>query len=92
MRTILWAAGGVVALGLLAAQAQAASAATLAGAASAVAGPADLQVKPESVYWVRRCWQERRWWGGRWHVVPRCRSAWVEPGPRYWGPPRPYWW
>ncbi|WP_234050320.1 MULTISPECIES: hypothetical protein [unclassified Xanthobacter] len=96
MRKILWAAGGIVALGLLGAHIPAASAGTLGNAAPALAGPADLQVKPENVYWVRRCWRERRWWGGRWHWVTRCGSIWVEPPrPRpFWGPPppRPYWW
>ncbi|MFG1432245.1 hypothetical protein V5F44_10645 [Xanthobacter sp. V2C-8] len=91
MRKILWAAGGIVALGLLGAAAPPASAGTLAGAAPALAGPADLQIRPENVYWTRRCWQERRWWGGRWHWVRRCGSVWVggpRPGP-YWGPPGP---
>lgn len=82
MRTILWAAGGVLALGLLAGTAPAASAAPLGGAAAAMSG-ATQQAAPENVYWVRRCWRERRWWGGRWHWVTRCGSAWVRP--------RPYW-
>lgn len=78
MRKIVWAAGGIIALGLLAG-APAASAGTLGSVAPALAGKALQQAAPEDVRWVRRCWRERRWWNGRWRMVTRCRNVWVRP-------------
>ncbi|MFG1344549.1 hypothetical protein V5F59_06630 [Xanthobacter autotrophicus DSM 431] len=80
MRKTILAAGGVVALALLS-SVPSASAGTLMGSGSTFAGSAQQQAAPESVYWVRRCWRQRVWWGGRWHWTTRCRSAWV--GPRW---------
>ncbi|QRG05702.1 hypothetical protein EZH22_22035 [Xanthobacter dioxanivorans] len=70
------AAGGILALALFA-SAPAATAGTLAGSGGTFAGGAAEQATPENVYWVRRCWRVRTWWGGRWHWSTRCRSAWV---------------
>lgn len=100
MRKTLWAAGGILALGLMGAHVAPASAGTLAGAAPAMANGVDLQVRPENVYWTKQCWRERKWWGGRWHWVRRCGSVWIDrpPPPRRWGPPPPppppgrWWW
>ena len=40
-------------------------------------GPAQQLATPDNVYWVRRCWRQRVWWGGRWHWQTRCRNVWV---------------
>lgn len=76
MRKVALAAGGIIALGLLA-TAPGASAGSLSGTGSTLAGVAQQQAAPDNVYWVRRCWRVRTWWGGRWHWTTRCRSAWV---------------
>lgn len=82
MKKTILAAGGVVALALLS-SVPSASASSLMGSGSAIAGQAQEQAAPDNVYWVRRCWRVRTWWGGRWHWSTRCRSAWVGPR-RYW--------
>ncbi|MFG1371345.1 hypothetical protein V5F32_04135 [Xanthobacter oligotrophicus] len=81
MKTAALAAGGIIALALLGAV-PSASAGSLVGSGSTFAGQAPAQAQVEDVRWVRRCWQERRWWNGRPHWVTRCRSVWV--GPRRW--------
>lgn len=80
MRKIALAAGGVFALALVAG-ASAASAGTLGSSGGMLLGTVQQQAAPEDVRWVRRCWQERVWWDGRWHWRTRCRSAWI--GPRW---------
>lgn len=74
-------AGSVVALALLA-TAPTASAGSLAGSGALFSGQLQQQAKVEDVRWVRRCWQERRWWNGRPHWVTRCKNVWVG-RPRY---------
>ncbi|QRG05701.1 hypothetical protein EZH22_22030 [Xanthobacter dioxanivorans] len=78
MRKAVLAAGGIVALALLGAV-PSASAGSLAGGGTALAGPAQAQAAVEDVRWVRRCYQVRRWWNGRPHWVTRCRNVWVAP-------------
>lgn len=82
MRKIALAAGGIIALGLLAG-APSASAGSLSGDVAALAGGITQQAAAEDVRWVRRCWRQRVWWAGRWRWTTRCRSAWVGPR-RYW--------
>ncbi|MFG1349229.1 hypothetical protein [Xanthobacter autotrophicus] len=78
MKTAALAAGGIVALALLGAV-PSASAGSLMGSGSTFAGQAQAQAQVEDVRWVRRCWQERRWWNGRPHWVTKCRNVWVGP-------------
>lgn len=76
MRRIALAAGGLLALGLLAA-APAASAGTLGGAGAAVSRGLDAQAAPQDVRWARQCKRVRVWVNGRWTWRTRCRDIWV---------------
>lgn len=84
MRKAIVAAGGIVALALLAG-ASTASAGSLMGSGAPLAAPAQAQAQVEDVRWVRRCWTVRRVgpYGGV-RVVTRCRSVWA-PGGYYRG-------
>lgn len=75
MKKIAFAAGGVLALALIAATP--AAAVSLGTGGSMLLGPAQQLAAPDNVYWVRRCWRQRVWWGGRWHWTTRCRNVWV---------------
>ncbi|MFG1344548.1 hypothetical protein V5F59_06625 [Xanthobacter autotrophicus DSM 431] len=76
------AAGGLVALALLAGG-PSASAGSLAGSGMGPAGQGRAGIEGaqvEDVRWIRQCWRVPRGWG--WDT--RCRSAWV-PGHHYHG-------
>lgn len=81
MKTAILAAGGFLALALLAG-APAASAGSLMGGGFDPSARVGAEASVQNVRWVRQCWRVPRGWGEWRHWETRCRSAWV-PGHRY---------
>lgn len=81
MRKLILAAGGAIALGLLAGTPTASAGSV--GSAGSLLKPFVEQAGPEDVRWVRQCYNVRRWWNGRRIWVRQCHNVWV--GARYYG-------